>query len=96
MGKAQDAIMITAKIYQCRQAAKLMSKMNGQDYNEMLQDYKDIILGVMQGEKLDPIHALLFISETKTYNESGLAQMLFIAALAEIMEPSEENKPTDK
>lgn len=84
----EEAIKITAKLYECRDSAKSLAKMKGIDYKEMLQDYIDIIGAVMKKEKLEHIPALLFISKMKTYNENGMTQLLFMAGLCEMMEPS--------
>jgi len=86
--KMEKQIKITAKLYECRDTAKSLAKMKGEDYKEMLKPYSDIITKVMKANNLKHIPALLKISETKTYQDSGMAQMLFMAALTELMEPS--------
>ena len=84
----EKQIKMAAKLYECRDTAKSFAKMNNEDFKEMLKPYTDIITKVMQANNLKHIPALLKISETKTYQESGMAQMLFMAALTELMEPS--------
>lgn len=84
----EQQIKMAAKLYECRDTAKSLAKMQGEDYKEMLKPYSDIITKVMKANNLKHIPALLKISETKTYQDSGMAQMLFMAALTELMEPS--------
>ena len=84
----EKEIKMAAKLYECRDTAKSLAKMKGEDYKQMLKPYSDIITNVMKSNNLKHIPALLKISETKTYQNSGMAQMLFMAALTELMEPS--------
>lgn len=84
----EQQIKMAAKLYECRDTAKSLAKMQGEDYTEMLKPYSEIITKVMKANNLKHIPALLKISETKTYQDSGMAQMLFMAALTELMEPS--------
>ena len=84
----EQQIKMAAKLYKCRDTAKSLAKMQGEDYNEMLKPYSDIITKVMNANNLKHIPALLKISEMRTYQDSGMAQMLFMAALTELMEPS--------
>lgn len=86
----EQQIKIAAKLYKCRDTAKSYAKIQNEDYHKMLQPYSEIIQAVMEADKLDHIHALLKISESKTYQDSGMAQLLFMAALVELMEPSEK------
>lgn len=84
----EQQIKMAAKLYECRDSAKSMAKMQGEDFKEMIKPYTDIVTKVMQANNLKHIPALLKISETKMYQESGMAQMLFMAAITEMMEPS--------
>lgn len=84
----EQQIKMAAKLYECRDTAKSLAKMQGENYKEMLAPYTDIITKVMKANNLKHIPALLKISGTKTYQDSGMAQMLFMAALTELMEPS--------
>lgn len=84
----EQLIKMTAKLYKCRDSAKSLAKMQGEDYNQMIKPYSDIIKNVMVSNNLKHIPALLKISETKVYQDSGMAQMLFMAALTEMLEPS--------
>lgn len=84
----EQQIKIAAKMYECRDTAKSLAKMQGEDYKEMLRPYSEIIEQVMKAKKLDHIPALIEISKTRTYEESGMTQLLFMAALTEMMEPS--------
>jgi hypothetical protein len=42
----------------------------------------------MKANNLDEIPALLKISKTQLYQENGFAQMMYIAAVVELIEPS--------
>lgn len=42
----------------------------------------------MKANNIDVIPALLKISQTETYNDNGMTQMLFMAATVELIEPS--------
>ena len=42
----------------------------------------------MKANNLEEIPALLKISQTETYQENGMAQMMFMAAVVELIEPS--------
>lgn len=85
----EQIIKMAAKLYECRESAKLIAKFNNRDYHEMLKDYNEIIRKVMSDMNLDVIPAILEISKTKTYNQqSGVTQVLFMAAAVEIMESS--------
>lgn len=84
----EQQIKMAAKLYKCRDTAKSLAKMQGDDYKEMLKPYSDIITKVMKANNLKHIPALLKIIETKTYQDSGMAQILFMAALTELMEQS--------
>lgn len=82
-------IKIAAKFYECRNTAKKLYK---KEYAETLKPYIEIIKMVMKAEKKSVLEALLKISETKTYNQdSGMGQMLFMAAGVEILELSIKN-----
>lgn len=81
-------IRIVAKLYECRDAAKSLAKIKGKDYKEMLEVYTDIIKKVMVANKEEEIPALLRISKTHTYNDNPTAQLLFMAATVELIEPS--------
>ena len=84
--KMENSVKIAAKLYECRDAAKSLAKMQGVDYKEMLATHTYIIKQVMQSNKVDEISALLRISKTKNYEDSGIAQLLFMAAVVELIE----------
>lgn len=84
----EQEIKIVAKLYECRDTVKSLAKMKNESYFEIIADYIEIIKAVMQTKGVDPIKAILEISKTKTYQESGMTQLLFMAAATEIMEPS--------
>jgi hypothetical protein len=81
-------IKMVARMYECRDSAKSLAKMRGEDFKEMLEPYTHILTQVIKANKLEPIPALLKISQTSVYQNSGMAQMLFMAALTEYVEPS--------
>lgn len=80
-----NQIQMAAKLYECRDTAKRFFR---EEYAEKLKPYTHIIQAVMKANKLDVIPALLKISETETYNDNGMTQMLFMAATVELIEPS--------
>lgn len=84
----EKEIKIAAKLYECRDTAKSMATIRKQDYKEMLKPYTAIIEQVMKDNNLQHMPALLKISETQTFKDSGMAQLLFMAAMVELMEPS--------
>jgi predicted house-cleaning noncanonical NTP pyrophosphatase (MazG superfamily) len=80
-----NIVRMAAKLYECRDAAKSIF----QDlYKEKLEPYKNVVEAVMASKNLEAIPALLEVSKTATYNESGFVQMMFMAAVVEIIEPS--------
>lgn len=81
----EKEIKMAANLYECRDSAKYLFKEN---YKEKLQPYLDLLKKVMQANNLEPIPALLKISETQTYQENGMAQMMFMTAVVETIEPS--------
>ena len=89
IGAMEKEIRMVAKMYETRDAAKSLCKMQNMDYKETLKPYTDIIKAVMAANKIEHIPALLKISESKTYQESGGNQLFFMAALTEMMEPSQ-------
>lgn len=83
----ETQIKIAAKLYECRDTAKRFFR---EEYAEKLKPYIAIIKAVMKANQLDELGAILRISKTETYQENGMAQMMFMAAAVEMMEPSEE------
>lgn len=88
MAITERDVKMAAKLYECRDTARSLAKMKGEDYKEMLAPYTHIIKQVMKANQLEEIPALLRISKTKTYEESGMTQLMFIAATVELIEPS--------
>lgn len=84
----EDKIKIAAKLYECRDTAKSLAKIKKANYKEMLEPYTHIIKQVMAANTLEELPALLKISKTHTYQDSGMAQLLFMAATVELIEPS--------
>lgn len=83
----ETQIKIAAKLYECRDTAKRFFR---EEYAIRLQSYITIIKAVMLAHNLDELHAILKISKSQSYQENGMAQMMFMAAAVELMEPSEE------
>ena len=81
----EKEIKMAAKLYECRDTAKAFFK---DEYKEKLKPYTHILTQVMKSNNLDEVHALMKISETETYKENGMTQMLFITAVVEMLEPS--------
>ena len=84
----EKQIKMAAKLYECRDTAKTLAKLKEVDYKSMLKTYTEIIQKVMEVKKLDYLPALMLISKSKTYNEDGMTQLLFMAATVELIEPS--------
>jgi hypothetical protein len=80
-----NRIQIASKLYECRDTAK---RFYGAEYKERIDEYKLILRKVMEEKDLEVIQSLIKISKTSTYQNSGITQMLFMAAVVEIIEPS--------
>lgn len=80
-----NKVQMAAKLYDCRETAK---KFFREKYKERLQPYTDLLKAVMKANNLEEIPALLKISQTETYKENEMAQMMFMAAVVELIEPS--------
>lgn len=83
--KMEKQIKMAAKLYECRDTAKAFFK---EQYKEKLQPYTHILKEVMKANNLEEIPALLKISKTQHYQENGMAQMMYMAAVVELIEPS--------
>ena len=92
MEELRKAFEIDAKLKKCRDTARFLAQTTGEPYPQYLSTYTEIINVVMEKHKLKPIEAVLKISESDAYQQSGVAQLLFMAALAEILEPSDKPK----
>ena len=80
-----NKVQMAAKLYECRDTAKRFFK---KEYKTRLEPYTHIVKQVMKANNLEEIPALLKISQTETYQENGMAQMMFMAAVVELIEPS--------
>lgn len=78
-------IKITAKLYKCRDTAKSFF---GEKFKEKIMPFQHIIKEVMKANNLEEIPALMKISETQHYQEDGMVQLLYMASLVELIEPS--------
>ena len=85
----EQEIKMAAKLYKCRDTAKRFFR---EEYPEKVKPYRALITAVMKANNLEEIPALLKISETEIYKENGMGQMMFMAAVVELMEPSEDGE----
>lgn len=81
----EQQIKIAAKLYECRDVAKRFLQGN---FKSKIEPYKVLILQVMHANKCNELEAILMISKTNAYNDSGFRQMMFMAAAVELIEPS--------
>lgn len=81
----EQEIKMAAKLYKCRDTAKVFFK---GEYKEKLQPYSHILKEVMKANNLKEIPALLKISKMQHYQENGMAQLMYMAAVVELIEPS--------
>lgn len=86
MQPTQQQIKITAKLYECRDTAKRLFK---DKFKERLVPYTRILEQVMKANNLEALPALLRISKTNHYQEDGMIQLMYMAAVVELIEPSE-------
>ncbi len=84
----EKEIKMAAKLYKCRDTAKSFLR---DEYPTKLKPYTDLLLAVMRVNNLEAIPALLKISETDTYQNNPLGQMMFMAAVVEMMKPTDCN-----
>jgi hypothetical protein len=80
----EKQVKIAAKLYECRDTARRFFK---DEYKDKLEPYTHIIKAVMKANNLEEIPALLKISKTNTYQENAMGQMMFMAAVVELIEP---------
>ena len=80
-----NKVQIAANLYECRDTAKRFFR---EEYRSKLEPYKLIIQAVMKANNVDEMSALLLISKTETYQEEPMRQILFMAAVVELVEPS--------
>ena len=83
----EQQIKIAAKLYDCRKTAKRFFK---EEYQTKLEPYTDLIKETMMENNLEELPALLKISETLLYHDNPMAQMMFMAATVELIEPSKD------
>lgn len=57
-------------------------------YHDRLKPYTYLIQATMKANNIEVIPAILKIMETSMYKESGVARMFFMAAAAELIDPS--------
>jgi hypothetical protein len=81
----EQHIKLAAKLYKCRDAAKALHRY---DYHEKLLPYKNVINQHMDKFKLDVLPSVIEICNFESVRNNGMAEMLFMAAAVEIIEPS--------
>ena len=79
-------IKLAAKLYRCRDTAKQFYK---DEYNEKLRTYKNVINAHMKKFNIDVLPSVLEICSFESVRDNGMAQMLFMAAAVELIEPSQ-------
>lgn len=84
-------IQITAHLYECQETAK---RFFGEEYSQKIEPYSVMIKQVMKANACNALQALLKISKTEHYNDSGMVQMLYMAAVVEELE-KDSPKQTD-
>jgi predicted house-cleaning noncanonical NTP pyrophosphatase (MazG superfamily) len=78
-------IKTAAKLYECRDTAK---RFFNEQYKEKLKPYIHVLKHLMKDKNLEEIPALLEISKTEHYKENAMDQMMYMAAVVELIEPS--------
>ena len=78
-------IKIAAKLY--RDIAKGLFK---DEYHDRIEPYKQLIAAVMKENNIGEFQAVILISQSKTYLENPMSQMLFMSAAVELIEPSKQ------
>lgn len=58
----------------------------GDSYSEYVKPFRMIIETVMKAKKVAPMEAFIIISETSVYQDKPQNQMLFVAALCDVIE----------
>lgn len=81
MTPGQQHIQITAKLYECRDAARTLL---GERYTERMTQYGSVITHVAEQLQIDPLAAATRISK----KEGGFAAVLILAAGVELVEPT--------
>lgn len=79
----KEEVLIAAKIYRCQESAM---KLFREEYPEKVKWYVDTLRDVMEKEELSELKAVLFVSKLDSVKDNGVAIMMFIAAVAEIIE----------
>ena len=77
---------IAAKLYNCRDTAK---NFFGAEYKAKLEPYTHIVKATMKANQIEELPALLKISKTNVYLDNPMAQILFMAAVVELIEPEQ-------
>lgn len=81
----ESQIKIAAKLYQARDTAQKLFK---DRYKTVLSHYIKSLKAVMESRGVEEIHAFLEISKTEPCKDSDMVQMLYMAAVVEMIEPS--------
>lgn len=81
----KEQIKIAAKLYDCHETAKKLYK---SEFPEKIKFYKEVIQGYMAKHNVDEMKAVIAICEFDSVKGQGIAIMLFMAAVVELIEPS--------
>jgi len=78
-------IKIAARLYEIRDTAKRFFK---EEFKSKLEPYTALILVHMKKSGKDELCAAMDLLQLESVQGNGMAQMLFIAAVVEMIEPS--------
>jgi len=80
-------IKMAAKIYKCRTTATDLFR---EEYEQRIDPYIKILKGVMKENNETEIKAVLRLSNEAPFVGNGMAEMMLMAAMVEIIEPSKK------
>ncbi len=83
----EEAVKLTAKLYQCRDSSKLLY---GKDYKKNILEWQHYIKACKTKHKLDTdlLAAMKLIEDCVGMDGAGTATMNILAAYVELIEPS--------
>lgn len=77
----QKPIQISAKLYQCRDTARLLL---GDKYHARMESYGNLVRDVMDRKKCNELKASILLAE----HADGMVSIMIFAATVELIEPS--------
>lgn len=81
---AETHIKLAAKLYECRDAARMLFK---EEYFTKIIYYKDLIHLYEKQNNVDTIPAVITMCKSLKGNDNGFMIMMLMAAAVEIIEP---------